>query len=60
VGVWPELEQLGEGDGGVPGVIDDDVRGGEDCVETETCAEAQDIVHVVSVHGGDDTLVVNV
>ena len=59
VGVGPKLERLGEGDVGVPGMIYGDGGGGEDGVETEACAEAKDVVDVVSVDGGDDALVVH-
>ena len=59
VGVGPKLEEVGEGDVSVPGVVNDDGGGGEDCIETKTCPEAEDVVDVMAVDGGDDALVMD-
>ena len=59
VGVQPKLEGLGEGDVGVPGMINGNSGGKVDSIKTEVCTEAKDVVDVVSMHGGDDALVVH-
>lgn len=60
MGIGPKLEHPGKGELGMPGVIDDDGRGGEDGVKAEPRAETEDVVDIVSVNGGDDALVVDV
>ena len=59
MGVGPKLEEVEEGDVSTPGVVNDNGGGGEDCVETKTCPEAEDVVDVMAVDGGDDTLVMD-